>query len=239
MKKLLIFKILCVFFMPSIYGQQILLEQDVTQLYKDKHNVGANRTNFRHFYFGYGVVTGDTKGEQMNLEPLKSNNLLIGYRYKRKLTNWYAMGVDVFYARTAYHIKQDDMKRIPNSILHEKEKIVYSYAGASHYQRINIGKRGNRIGNFIDIGAYAAIAFSVRHVFRDKIAERDAYKANQMKRVNKHLDYINRFNYGLQVRIGFNKIVLYSTYRLSDVFNEEFDTEPGRIIAGICIGLHK
>lgn len=239
MKKELIFILLFSFGISNNYCQQILLEEDVSQLYNNSQERGANKKHFTHFYFGYGVVAGNTEGEQMNLEPLKSNDMLIGYRYKRKLTNWYAMGLDVFYERTAYHIKQDAEKRIPNSIQHEKEKIIYSYAGASYYQRFNIGKRGNRIGNFIDIGAYSAFAFSVRHVFKDAITERDAYKANQMKRVNKHLDYIDRLNYGLQVRIGFNHLILYGTYRLSDIFNNEFDTEPARIIAGICIGLHK
>jgi len=232
-KHLLIFLL----FIISIVGfsQTVLFERKVTDTTLGTH--GENLRNYSHFYIGFGFIAGQPDSAGSNILMGKSSNFVFGYRYKLKICKFYAIGYDLAFNTYAFGLKQEKEKSLPDTILHGKESFSYSTLGLSPYMRFNYGRRGNRIGNFIDLGAYGDWKFSARTFTRDKLDN-----GNIVKVTTRKLKYLNPFNYGALARIGFGRYVIYGYYRLSDIFKTS-DTykfsELPRITVGVQIGMHK
>lgn len=226
------------FITTSLFGQEILLEQDLeTDTLEDKR--GPNLKNFSHMYFGYGFVVGPAEATGSEVAYGKSTDFNVGFRYKRRISNLYALGFDLAYGVTSFNLKQQQGKLLPDTILHESEKINFNHFGLMIYNRFNFGKRGNVLGNYIDLAAYGNYEFSVKHIYTERHLKPNAANANITKVVNRQLTYTNPFNYGVQARLGFNRYVFYGSYRLSELFKSEFIyPELPRLIIGLQIGLH-
>jgi len=220
-------------------AQTVMLEQDVIKdTIPDK--TGPNLKSFKHFCIGYGFVFGESEGSGATVKSFGSSDFQLGFRYKRRVSNFYALGYEITYRVTAYKLKQDSSKRFPNKILHEKEKFSQNNLGLSLYNRFNFGKRGNYVGNFIDIGAYGDWAFSSVVQTKDSYGVANAYGARFIEQTHGNLIFVNPFNYGGLFRLGFNRYVLFATYRLSDLFKAKYNyPELPRITAGVQFGLHK
>lgn len=233
MKKIFLF--LALFsFAYALMAQSVVLHKEV----KDSVTVkfGPNMKNFRHFYFGIGYIFGKPDSAGSAILQGSSMNYQIGYRYKLRLTNWFALGYDIAFSSYSYRLKQDSAKITPNKIIHDKEKISFSDLGAGLYMRFNYGRRGNRIGNFVDLGGYADWIFTARNYYKDK----NPVNGNVIQTTITHLKYYNAYNYGAMARIGFNRYVLYGCYRLSDIFKKSYAyPEFPRLTIGLQIGIHK
>lgn len=226
------------------WAQTVLLEQDVNADTVPPSS-GPNMKNYTHSYFRYGFVAGQPDSAGADIKPGYSNEFAFGVRYKRRITNFYSLGFDVFYNNINYHLKQDSSKIFPNPVLHKKEKLAYNNFGIELYNRINFGKRGNIIGNFVDIGGYGEWGFSIKHFYRDELAVAQT-GASMIEVTNKRLLYTNNLNYGAVVRIGINRYAFYGKYRVSDIIKSGYLSQTGlnypefpRIIVGIEIGLLK
>lgn len=221
-----------------INAQTILLEQEPG---KDTipETYGQNLKNFSHFYYGLGFIAGAGDNNGLKINYFMSNELTLGLRYKRKVNNFYALGADINCSIQNYNINQNSLKTFPNAILHDKEKLLTRELGLEFYNRFNFGKRGNYIGNFIDLAAYGQWDFFPTYVTIDNYKSGNAALAKKTKQIHSSLTYTNPFNYGLTARIGFNKYVFYGSYRLSNIFKDssQFPELPG-IIIGIQLGLH-
>ncbi|HET6244792.1 MAG: hypothetical protein H0V01_05090 [Bacteroidetes bacterium] len=219
-------------------AQEILLEQNPG---KDTipSQQGPNLKHYSHMYLGLGFIVGPSMGAGSAIRYGNSTDFNFGYRYKRKVANFYAVGFDLAYGLTSFNIKQQIQKTLPNSVLHDNEKINFNHLGALIYNRFNIGKRGNHIGNFIDVAAYGNWEFAIRHIYNDKNKTPNESNAKLTKVVNKNLTYTNPFNYGLQARIGLNRYVFYSSYRMSSLFKSRFMyPELPLLTIGMQISLH-
>ena len=230
-------------------AQTVLLEQDVNADTIPKI-VGPNLKHFSHLYIGYGFVLGaDAVGSEIKYGS--SSDFVYGYRYKRKLSEFYAVGFDIFYHSTTFHLKQDSNKVLPNNILRkhkgEKDKLTFHNLSLGLYNRFNFGKRGNYIGNFLDLGARVDWPFSVVHFTKDKLNTANDNNGKVVKTKTTGLVYINQIYYNVFARFGFNKFVITASYRLSDLFKEDpelykgYDKYPELplLIVGVEIGLHK
>jgi hypothetical protein len=227
--------ILVLFFLANaLSAQSVLLHKDVNDTIVVE-KFGPNLKRFGHFYFGAGFIFG--KPDSVGSETVAglSMNYMLGFRYKIKLTNWFALGGDLALSTYSFRVKQDSSKAIPNNIIHDKEKISLGDLGANAFLRFNFGKRGNRIGNFLDLGGYADLTISGRHYYKDKMDNK-----NVIETTISHLNYLNAYNYGAMARIGFNRYVIYGSYRLSDIFEGSYKyPELPRITIGLQIGIHK
>lgn len=227
-----------IFLTLNVFAQQVIMEQDVA---KDTvpSDFGPNLKNFSHFYTAFGIIAGAPHGYGTNIRYGNSSDFNTGFRYKRKLSNFYSLGFDLGYGLTSFKLKQDSTKILPNAKLHYNEKINFNHLKLILYNRFNFGKRGNHIGNFIDIAAYGDWEFSVKHIYTDKHPLLNVDNATTTKVVNTGLAYTNPFNYGVQTRIGFNRYVLYGSYRLSELFKDPFSyPELPRLIIGFQISMH-
>ena len=233
-------------------AQKVLLAQDVT---KDTVEVkfGPNKKYFGHMYVGYGFVAGPAENKGSAVDYGSSHEWLFGYRFKYKVGNVYALGFDVTVNPVTYFIKQKTGKTLPNPFLFDEEKFKFTNFGLSVYQRFNWDKRGNYVGNFIDMGAYGNWMPVKVHIFEDDNLFGISGPLSGVKEVKVRetgLKYVEDFNYGVLARVGFNRYVFYGSYRLSDLFGgysvadetgkNMYDfAELPRVTVGFQLGLHK
>ena len=232
-------------FSLNVFSQTVLLEEDVTKLDFLKPKFGQNMTNYYHWFVDYGFFASPSEGIGADIYYGLSHTFSVGNRYKRRLNDFLAVGVEASYLYMVYNLEQNAEKTVPNNIQHKKEKFRLNTVNGGVYFRLNFGKRGNIVGKFIDIGTYGNWAFNLKHTYTDKIDDSGnpvGYK--EQKTVNKQLNYFEPFSYGFIVRMGINRYTIFGMYRMSDYFNEEFkenipDVELSRLAVGLQIGLHK
>jgi len=215
------------------FTQTVLMHQDVNDTVLGKH--GPNLRNFSHFYVGFGFIAGKPDSAGSAIKYGRSVDWMLGYRYKFRISNFFAIGYDIDFNSYTYALKQSAGKTLPNDTLHNKEQMNFDDLGLAGYMRFNYGRRGNRVGNFIDIGAFGDWSFASDHFTKDK-----KQNGNIVKTTVSRLKYINNTNYGFTARVGFGRYVFFANYRLSDLFKTSYHyAELPRITAGIQLVLHK
>ena len=236
MKKIL-FIVIFLTATPCLFGQKILLEEDIKNDYTELLN-GRDRSSFGHWFLEYGFIVGKPEGEGIDAKRNTSHTFATGYRYRYKIANFYAMGFELNYTYMTYHLKQTESKTIPTADLHKKEAFILNNFGVEYFNRINFGERGERIGHYIDVGLYLNWAFRIKHYTKDK-NDNNEPNAKIIEVIHTNLNYTQPINYGAKARLGFNRYSVSVSYRTTDLFNERFDAELPRFIVGLQIGLHK
>jgi len=219
--------------------------EDTTSM-KKQHTVffGPNDTHYVHAYFNFLFATPPEEGTDADIFYGKSHSVSYGVRYRFKIADFLAVGAGINYTYYAWHFKQNENKRIPTSIIYDKEKIKINALGADIFLRLNFGKRHNSVGNFADLGFYGDWDFYDSRQFSDfvNITDPDGYSTNTG--INSKLNYTAKINYGPELRLGYGKVVLFGKYRLSDLFTQDYKaavslTELPRLMIGFEIGFHK
>ena len=214
------------------YSQSVLLEQDVESISYEKEK-GKNLKKFTHFYIGYGLILPlDDKAVDISIG--NSYSFDFGIMHKRKISNLYSIGYNLSYSYNYYRLKRGDDDIIPDSIKHDIEAFRTSEIRLGLYNRFNFDlKRGNFIGRFIDIGVYSG------YLFYTDFYKKDKSKKNKSINIEKNPEYLEDFNYGAFVNVGFNRYLITFNYRVSDLFNlvdSEYDVP--RLSVGIRIGFY-
>ncbi len=218
-----------------LYSQRVLLDKDVTKAYKNIR--GPNTKSFKQLFIGTGVNIPGTGSGDAEINLLRSGSFMTGFRQKFKVAGFYSAGYELGYSSSRYNIRQVADKAFPTAEIHDNEKIRLNALGLSVYNRINIGKQGNIIGKFIDLGAYVNLIFRSVHITRDKLNDPvDLSEVTFVK--NARLKYPEQFQYGVYARLGINWIALKTTFRLSDMFKNSYDfPELSRLQIGLEVTL--
>jgi hypothetical protein len=226
-----IITIILLFISMSAFSQIVLLEQDV----KSDTLRPTRGPNLKHFLQGYiGIGFPVFTNEEVNYTKFGSSSAIdFGMRYKRKLASHFAVGLDFGVNLAAYKIAQDYGKTVPDTNVNDKEKFQINSLTGSAYTRLNIGRRGNHIGNYVDLGVYGSWNCVKKHKTTNENAN-----GEKVKVVTSQLKYIDNFSYGLLGRIGSNRYALTASYRLSDIFKSTYAIpELPRLIVGLEIGI--
>lgn len=221
------------------YAQTIVFEEQVDTT-PDITTYGPNKRNFTHFFAGFGFFAGPSDAEGSDIKYGVSNDLELGFRYKRKISNFYAIGSEIAYHGSSFVLKQDSLKTLPNPTLNKNEVFRFYGFSLSLYNRFNFGRRGNVIGNYIDVGGNFELPYSVVHNTKNVGANGAVVRV-----LTTHLDYINRYNYYGFFRVGSNKFAIKASYRFSDLFKTKSPisyynyAELPRILLALQLGIHK
>ncbi len=195
---------------------------------------GMNRKHYSHSWLSFGFVAGSPDSPGADISYWRSRNISYGYRYKRKYSEVFSGGFELMASRTAFHPEQDQYKMVPDTVVNDREKLVFVQAGAGAYQRVNFGQRGDHIGRFFDIGVYGGWNFHVRHITHNREEGGERLRTRRTR-----MDYPETFEYGLLARLGSGNLVLRGTYRMSDLFKTGTGIpELPRFTVGAEIGLH-
>jgi hypothetical protein len=231
MRKIFIFLFLSVSL--SAFSQDILLQQNV----KADTIRPAYGPNLRNYFYGYlGIGFPLYTSEQVKyIKSGSSADIDLGLRYKRRITNYLAFGLDLGLNTTSYKLKQSDPKTIPDTVVNDREKFQISTVSGSVYMRINVGRRGNYIGNYLDLGAYGGWNFQKKHKTTNENQDGEKVRLSTTR-----LKYIENFSYGFLARIGVNRYAITAKYRVSDIFDSSYEMpELPRLTVGIEMGLFK
>lgn len=235
--KYFLFLLLTLIF-ADLHSQEIIIEKDLKKSPYAKEENGPNLKHFRHLYLDLEFFTGTGQtGTRINYGSSYITGA--GFRYKLKLTELYSIGYDLGYSRFNYNIRQESSKLFPNIIIHDKEKIVIHNLNLELYNRINLKKRGNQIGTYIDVGIYGAWVVGGRNITVDAI-DNSTYHSEKQRSIYKNLSYLNNFQAGLRTRFGINRYSLVANWRLTPLLDDtDFvtSTELSTLSAGIQIGL--
>lgn len=220
-------------FSLTAFSQEVLLSRDVAAD-TVRPTVGPNLKNFTHQYLSYGSPF--FTNEDVNfIKPGASIVIDYGYRYKRRLNNTFALGLDFSFNWAAFKVKQGDGKTVPDTIINEKEKYKVNSMTPAMYLRINVGRRGNYVGKYLDLGAYGSWNWKKAHVTSNRNSQDEWVKISIS-----NLDYMESFSYGVLARIGYNRYALTARYRLSNLFTEKSGLpELPRLTAGLEFGIFK
>ncbi len=236
MKKLFLL-FLTIVFTTVLFSQTVLLEEDVAAD-TIPETFGPNLKKYRHLYLEYGFLADRAENDSMKMIYGHSHNLVFGLRYKYKISNFLALGWDIHISSWSYRIKQNDNKILPNDIKHDKERLTVSNLGVEFYTRLNFGKRGNHMGNFVDFAAFGNLTAGGEHYTYDKLDTVDINNANKVEVRNRGLNYLEPYNYGVKLRFGLNRYIFTATYRVSDIIKNNTYPELPRLFIGFQIGLH-
>ncbi len=196
---------------------------DVEDQYKATR--GPNMRHYTHFYIGTGLVMDFDEKTGTRIDWWRSNQFLFGYRYKLKLLSFYALGLDLSFKNTRYYFEgKDDNPLDPMNPLtfnqsRDRHHLHNSGIGLEIYHRINIGRRGNTLGYYLDTGIRGQWNIGdVEKIIVKSDAENNYAGHTRIK--NRKLGYVEPLCYGLTARIGLNKFIIYGFYRLSDYFSD-------------------
>jgi hypothetical protein len=189
---------------------------------------GPNRKHYRHSYmnFGFSLDAGEAGAK---VQRPRLDQFVFGVRYKRRIAEHFAIGYDINYTVNDYRLVQEEGKLLPDTLQNKRERMIFNIFEGGLYMRLNVGKRGNQLGKYIDLGAYGSATVAHTHFTVNKLSDGTTVRARR-----NGLDYFQRFNYGLNARLGINKLVLFGKYRLSDLFYADKNLpELPRIMAGL------
>jgi hypothetical protein len=231
MMKNIIATLCLAFCVNSSWAQEYVVSEDIA-IDSTIEKRGPNRKHYRHSYMNFGacIDAGETGGR---VRQPRIDHFTFGVRYKRRLAEHFAIGYDINYTVNDFALKQESSKKIINNFINKRERMIFNIFEGGLFARINVGKRGNQLGKFIDLGGYGSVTVAHTHFTLNRLAD----GSNVRTRTN-GLNYFQRFNYGLNARLGMNKIALFGQYRLSDMFYANWDfPELPRIMAGIEFNL--
>ena len=217
----------------SGFSQEVLLQQNV-KADTIRPSWGPNMKHYILAYVGLGFPVYTTEAVNFT-KPLASSCFDFGVRYKRRITNFLALGADLGVDATAFKLKQEQGKTVPDTIMNKKEKFQINSLIGSAYIRFNAGRRGNYIGNYLDLGAYGGWNMVKKH---KTINENTA--GEKVKVETTGLKYVENFSYGLLARLGTNRYALTARYRFSDLFVATYAMpELPRLARGFDLSLFK
>jgi len=231
------FLVLSILIPVVVSAQEVKLEKQVDDSIYSQY--GPNLPKYSHFYLGEGFFVQSSEGKGSDLVYGSSRVFQAGYRIKYRISDFWAAGPEVEYCRSTYQLLQDESKTFPNTVLHKREKLLLHSINFGLFSRFNFKRRGNIMGNFLDIGGFAGWNFSASHITKDDIDVTD-YLSHSEKTIRSDLDYPSDYRYGLRARLGFNRFVLMAEYRLSDFFKPGFEeySELSKLWIGLQLGIH-
>ncbi|WP_460556442.1 hypothetical protein [Hymenobacter daeguensis] len=219
---------------PAARAQQVLVQGNVAED-TVKNSFGPNRHYFGHLYLGYGLLAGPAEaGAEIRSGP-RSAELRGGGRLKIRFTQALAATVDLGYGYLRYDLVQGTQKLVPNPSLHGRETLglhrLYSEAGL----RLNVGRRGNAVGSYLDLLASGGWVAGTSHTTEDDPAP----GINSVETTEYGLPYLRRWTTGVGVRLGFDRYALTARYRTSAAYASGYTAWPElpRWLLGVEIGL--
>ncbi|MFP3859272.1 MAG: hypothetical protein ACLFUW_00470 [Bacteroidales bacterium] len=223
-----------VLFSIAVYPQKTVMFQETEDLYKES-NFGANSKHFVHFYGGISFFLPTNGGE--GIKYWNTHSLVCGARYKLKLTNVFSNGIDLHYKKVNYRFTNDNAI-LPGEGVYDKERFVVHGIGPEYYLRINFDKdRGEYIGNFIDLGIYADWLFHDTYKVYDD--DCDSFSYSKCKKTYTNHSRLNKFAYGITIRMAKNSFVLFLNHRLSNYFDDDYGyLALPKTNMGIIFGFH-
>lgn len=211
---------LCLAMSGSLTAQRVLVheEPDTTG---EIPMIGKNRSIYAHQLIKIGLFAPVYEsGAKLNFW---STSLSYEVRTKAKICSWNALILDFGYRCDRFIIDQEQTKLLPGFFgNHKRERISNHNVSFALCDRFNFGRRGNILGIYLDAGFYGDYVFRATHLYVDEFYNSNSPVATHTRTRVKdtQLQYMNRMNYGLTARLGWEWGSVYAMYRMTDMIKD-------------------
>lgn len=212
--------VLATFCCTQVAAQRTVLSE-VVDTAQEIPTFGPNRSIYLFPLVKIGLFTPPyEKGGVVNYW---SGTVSYEIRTKAKICSWNALVLDVGYRCDRFSISQDDTSYLPTySGKHKRERLSTHNITFALCDRINFGRRGNIQGIYLDFGFYGDYVARAAHFYVEEFYDSNSPAAGhtKLKVKNTDLPFINRLNYGLTVRYGWEWGSIFAMYRMTDLVND-------------------
>ncbi|MBD2768305.1 hypothetical protein IC235_10410 [Hymenobacter sp. BT664] len=219
---------------PAARAQQVLVQANVADD-TVKARFGPNRAYFAHACLGYGLAAGPAgAGAALRYGPA-SAELRVGGRLKARLTNTFALNLDLGYAYQHYGLAQNAHKTVPTPTPHRRESLGLHQLYSEFSLRLNTGRRGNVVGQYLDLLAGVGLVTGSSHTTEDE--PNPGIKSVETTEYG--LPYLRRWTGSAGARLGFDRYALVGRYRLTSAFGPDYASWPElpRWVLGVELGI--
>lgn len=203
------------------HGLQVSAQEPVLEVEVEQDTVpderGPNRLKYQHAFYGFGYQPLWGLADELNVQP-GLHRFDLGTRGKHRFSDYFSVGYDSYGGFTNHKFKPNNASLIIDSVGHDKQKLQAFDLAYGVWTRFQFNERGNRIGFYVDLGAYGQWNFFSRYVAQDK--KPDGVDAKRAKLVQRGLDYQQAWHYGAYGRIGYQMYAIRVQYRLTDWYDE-------------------
>lgn len=217
-------------------AQRVLLRADpATDTLPRRY--GPNRTFYQHLYLGYAPVVGAAAGPGATLLYPQSGELFAGLRSKWRITGAAALGLDARFAYLRYQLRQNGQKQLPTLQQHYREALNLTQLQLEPFARVNLGRRGNVVGHYLDLSGWSSWALGTSHSYEDRPGQGQGTRTLVKEQ---RPAYLRRWSWGVGTRLGAGRYALLARYRLSDTFSSTAPVaypELPRWLLGLEIGV--
>lgn len=213
-------------------AQRVLISEDVAHERAIRNTqFGPNKKHYTHFTIFAGQILG-ASSDSLPAQYFGSGSFGFGFRYKNKITKWWAHGIDLAYNYQSFRIKQNDEKSFRTSEKYKKEAVNQHQLQSAYFWRFRIGQAGNYVGNYIDVGGFGSWTFANNHKW---VQQKDTPNVKRIVTNNRQVNYLESIEYGVIGRVGFNKFSIYGKYRLSEIVKSQSSVQPK--LPAIVVGM--
>ncbi|WP_125921499.1 hypothetical protein [Hymenobacter lapidarius] len=219
---------------PAAHAQQVLVQANVADDTL-KASLGPNRRYFGHLYAGYGLVAGRSEEGAALRHGLASSELRAGGRLKFRINQALALNLDLGYAYLRYDLRQNAQKVVPAPVQHRRESLGLHQLYSEASLRLNVGRRGNSVGSYLDLLGGGGWVAATSHVTEDV----PSAGVRSVETTERGLSYLRRWTAATGARLGVDRYALVGRYRLTSTFGPEYQAWPElpRWVVGLEIGL--
>ena len=219
-------------FAQEITEEEVIEENQISKKKMYKDNIYASFADWT-FY------PGKSEGEGADIIYGSSHNFTYGMSYLRNLSSIFGAGVGIHYQYQAFHIKQNETKLIPNSIINDSEILKMNNLGVDAAIRLTLKRELKKTLIYLELGGYGNWMYNAKHQVENNIDLTNLHNgSSKQTTIYDGLNYIEPINYGLTAKFGYKMFSLIGSYRLSDYFVSDFkenisETELPRLTVGI------
>lgn len=202
---------------------------------------GPNRqhyvTGFIAFASSYDVNFDDDFDKVIETRALRSGSLDIGLNYKYRLNQFFALGSDLSVSFLSFELDEiGSLNGIPQTdFTFNREFLGLIQLGAAPYFRINLNKRrGDHLGKYIDFGVFGNWNFSESQIFNNATG---VFQPNAQSLNIRNANLIQPLDWGLNFKIGFNRFLIFTEYRMSNILNTSNTTGADVLLPRFRTGL--
>lgn len=233
-KILLVF---CLVFSAQLSAQRMIV-QESPDTSGEIPSFGPNRAIFYYPLIKIGAFV-PIYDQGIYLNPWCSS-MSYELRTKAKICKWNALVLDIGYRCDRFSIKENVDHTIPFFGGNSKRSRLSSHnVTFALCDRINFGRRANIQGIYLDFGFFGDYVFRSSHLTVYEYYDSNSIAGDHVKskvRATK-LPYINKLNYGLTARFGWEWGSFYGMYRMTDLIMDPDIFTPWPDVPKLVVGL--
>ena len=165
--------------------------------------------------FVYDWALNTNINEEDELVTVWGSNLFsFSYAYNKPLYKGFHWNFGIGYNADNYRLKSRSDMMLHDSIGHEKVKLRVQHAFLKSGFRLQ--SSGNDLTSFyFEFLGY----FNLKTI--SKYDTWDKFESMKLRSSTSRLSYVNSYNYGVEAKVGYGFIAIYSRYRISNIFDSE------------------